>query len=130
MIRKQYKDELVNTVIGPETEFKGTVHSQGSVYVEGAVEGEIFSQGDVHIGSKSCIKGNVYAKRVIIAGEVNGNVEATQGLKITKTGRVYGDLSGDRLIVEEGGIYKGRVNMDIISSQNLYEGKVEFSART
>ena len=84
----------------------------------------------MHIGSKSCIKGNVYAKRVIIAGEVNGNVEATQGLKITKTGRVYGDLSGDRLIVEEGGIYKGRVNMDIISSQNLYEGKVEFSART
>jgi len=38
---------------------------------------------------------------------------------------LYGDITGDRLIIEEGGIYKGKVNMDIISSKNLYEGKFQ-----
>lgn len=127
MSNKKYKDSVVGTVIGAETDFRGTIHSQNSIRIDGQIEGEIFSQGEVYIGEASCIKGNIYAKRVIIAGEVNGNIEAAQGLKIAKTGRVYGDISGDRLIVEEGGTYKGLVNMDVISTHNLMEGQVEFN---
>ena len=68
---------------------------------------------------------NIFAKQVVIAGEVIGNIEATSGLEICNTGRVYGDISGDRLIIDEGAIYKGKVNMDVISSKNIYEGKLE-----
>ena len=127
MSNKKYKDILVGTVIGSETELKGTIQSQNSIRIDGQIEGEVYSQGEVHIGETSIIKGNIYAKRVIISGEVNGNIEATQGLKISKTGRVYGDITGDRLIVEEGGTYKGRVNMDVVSTHNLLEGDVEYT---
>ena len=122
---KKFDSELVNTVIGEETELKGSIHSQGSIRIEGALEGDVVSQGEVFIGEKSCLKANVYGQRVVVAGEVTGNVEAVKGIKICSTGKVYGDISGDRLIVEEGGIYKGKVNMDVISSRNLYEGKFE-----
>ncbi|GBR77306.1 putative bactofilin, partial [Candidatus Termititenax persephonae] len=58
---------------------------------------------------------------VIVSGELKGTIEAINGLEITGTGRVYGDVTGDRLIVDEGAIYKGNVNMDIITSKKKYE---------
>ena len=125
MAKKSYDNNVVNTVIGSETELKGELHSQGSIRVDGRVEGVVIAQGDVHIGENSYIEGNVHAKRVIIAGEIHGNIESNQGIKICSTGKVFGNISGDRLMIEEGGINKGKVNMDVISSKNLYEGPFE-----
>ena len=48
-----------------------------------------------------------------------------KSLEINKTVKVYGNISGDQLKIEEGGIFKGKVNMDIISAKNAYEGKVK-----
>jgi cytoskeletal protein CcmA (bactofilin family) len=127
MNRKKYNSEIVNTLVGEDSSFKGTIHTQRSVRIEGALEGEINSQGEVYIGEKSKVKANIFGKRVIIAGEVTGNIESVGGLQICRTGKVYGDITGDQLIVEEGAIYKGRVNMDIISAQNSYEGKVQLT---
>lgn len=117
--------DILNTLIGKGTDFKGVLHTQGSVHVEGHFEGEINAKGEVFVAEKSKVKANIFAKRVVISGEVIGNIETVQGLEISKMGRVYGNISGDRLIIEEGAIYKGKVNMDIISSQNQYEGKLE-----
>lgn len=125
--KKRFNTDVINTVIGEDCEFKGSINSQQSVRIEGTMEGDINAQGEVHIGVKSKVKANIHAKRVIISGEVIGNIEAISGLEITKTGRVYGDIAGDRLLIEEGGIYKGKVNMDVISSKNLYEGKMELT---
>lgn len=118
--------EIVNTMIGKETHFIGTLHSQGSIHIEGCFEGEINAQGEVFIGEKSKVKANITAQRAVVAGELIGDIEVVKGLEITKTGRVYGNISGDRFIIEEGAIYKGKVNMDVISSKNMYEGTVEF----
>lgn len=120
-----FDPDMVNTIIGEESEIKGAIHSQGSIRIEGTVEGDIVSQGEVVVGEHSTVKANIYGRRVVVAGVVMGNVEAINGLKICRTGKVYGDIAGDRLIIEEGGIYKGKVNMDVISSSNLYEGKFE-----
>jgi cytoskeletal protein CcmA (bactofilin family) len=125
MKKVKFNTDAINTFIGEETEFKGVLNSQGSIHIEGTVEGEINSQGEVYLGLKCKAKANITAQKVIIAGELLGNVEAIKGLKICSQGKVYGDLTGDRLIIEEGAIYKGKVNMDIISSQNIYEGKFE-----
>ncbi len=125
MVAKRFDNELVTTIVGEETHFKGSIESQRSVRIEGTFEGDINCQGEVHVGEKSRVKATIVAKRVVIAGEVIGNVEAVGGMHITKTGRVYGDISGDQLMIEEGAIYKGKVNMDIISSKNAYEGKLQ-----
>ena len=123
--KTKFNSENINTFIGEETEFKGVLNSQGSLRIEGSIEGEINSQGEVYLGPKSKAKGNITAKKVIVAGELIGNIEAIKGLKICSTGKIYGDITGDRLIIEEGAIYKGKVNKNIISSQNIYEGKFE-----
>ena len=123
-MKKKFKTELVNTVIGEETSIKGVMHTQRSIRIEGTFEGEVNSQGEIFIGQNSTVNAQVFGKDVVVAGEVVGNIEARKSLHILKTGRVYGDISGDQLKIEEGGIYKGKVNMDVISSKNAYEGKV------
>ena len=125
--KKPFNNQLINTIIGEESSITGVLHSQRSIRIEGQLEGEIHSQGEVYIGEHSKVKANIIGKSVIVAGEVIGNIEALKGLHIRKTGKVYGDISGDHLLIEEGGIYRGKVNMDIISSKNEYEGPVQLT---
>jgi len=127
---EKFKTEIINTIIGEDSHFSGVVNTQRSIRIEGSFEGEIHSQGEVHIGAQSRIQANIYGKKVIIAGEVKGNIETATGLEISKTGKVYGDVKGDRLIISEGAIYKGKVNMDIISAKNPYEGDVQLTNAT
>ena len=122
MGQKRFKNEVVSTVFGEDTHFQGTLHAQRSVRIDGVFEGEIHSQGQVIIGEASKVTATIVAKQVLVSGEVNGNIEAVSGLYITKTGRVYGDISGDQLTIEEGAIYRGSVNMDVISSLKNFEG--------
>ncbi|RAP27392.1 cell shape determination protein CcmA [Candidatus Marinamargulisbacteria bacterium SCGC AG-343-D04] len=126
--QKKYRTDIVNTVVGEDTSVKGMIHSQRSIRIEGTFEGEINSQGEVYIGQNSKVKASLFGKHITVAGEVIGNIEAVKSLHILKTGKVFGDIAGDQLNIEEGGIYKGKVNMDIISSKNAYEG--EFQLKT
>ncbi len=122
---QRYRNEDITTTIGEDTLVTGEMHTQNSLLVLGHFEGVIRAQGDVFVGEKSHVKGDIYAKRVVVSGEVTGNVATTHGLEIAKTGRVTGDVSGDRLIVEEGAIFKGKVNMDVISSRSIFVAETE-----
>lgn len=113
----------VYTVIGTETTIKGTIDAQESLRIEGVFEGAINAQGDVYVGEGATVKAKIHGRRVVIAGETHGNIEALNGLEILSTGRVYGDITGDRLIVDEGAIYKGNVKMDIITSRRSYDAE-------
>ena len=59
---------------------------------------------------------------MIISGYFKGEIETVDGLEILPTGHVEGDIKGSKLTIQEGGIYKGKVNMDVIESQSIYEG--------
>ena len=125
--KTRFSAQQVNTILGEGAHFKGELHSQLSVRIDGVIEGDVQSQGEVYVGVNSKIMANIVAKRIVVAGEVVGNIEALQGLEICSTGRVYGDISGARLVIEKGAVYRGRVNMDVISSQNAYEGEIQLT---
>jgi cytoskeletal protein CcmA (bactofilin family) len=120
---KKFKanNSAITTIIGSDASLKGTIDSQESLRIEGTFEGTINSKGEVFVGEGAVVNADIYGRRVVVAGEVRGLIEAVNGLEITGTGRVYGDITGDRLIVDEGAVYKGNVNMDIITSKKKYE---------
>ncbi len=107
----------INSLIGEETQVKGEIISKGSVRLGGDFEGRIQANGDVLVGEGSTVTGNISGSKVIVSGIVNGNIAAGNGLEITKTGKVYGDISSDKLIVDEGAIYKGKVTLECGSSK-------------
>ncbi|MFC1559768.1 polymer-forming cytoskeletal protein [Candidatus Margulisiibacteriota bacterium] len=102
----------VNSIIGEDTFIKGEINTKGSVRIGGHFEGTLSAQGDVLVGEGSKVEGNVSAARVIVSGDLNGNVIANGGLEVTRTGKVFGDITCDKIVVDEGAVYKGKVNLE------------------
>lgn len=104
-------DGKVDTIIGRETEFKGTLTSSGLIRIDGKVDGEIIHKGDIAIGETGNITANMKARNVTVAGTVSGNVEATGKLELLPTAKVFGDISVGSLVIGEGALFKGTSEM-------------------
>lgn len=112
----------VVSYLGPNTALEGDIHSNGDVHLDGKLSGTVVCNGDLIIGEGSNVYGQVKAKNVIVSGYFKGEIETVDGLEILPTGHVEGDIKGSKLSIHEGGVYKGKVNMDVIESQSIYEG--------
>ncbi len=101
----------VETIIGKNTEFKGTITSQGTVRVDGKLEGELISSGDVVVGETGVIQAQIKAKNLTVAGEVRGNVDIADRLDLLATAKLFGDIKIKILTIEEGAVFKGASEM-------------------
>ncbi|WAA09580.1 bactofilin family protein [Fervidibacillus albus] len=114
MIKK--KDEKnIETIIGKETVIEGKITLPTSLRIDGKIIGEIESSGDVYIGKGATVEPTVRAKNVFIAGEVKGDVQATEKVRIEATGKLTGTTSARGIIIEDGGIFNG--NSSIIEAE-------------
>jgi cytoskeletal protein CcmA (bactofilin family) len=105
------QDARVDTIVGKDTEFKGTLNSSGLIRIDGKVDGEISHQGDVVIGETGHVTATIRARNVTVAGTVNGNIEATGRLELLASARVLGDLTVTALVISEGAMFKGTSEM-------------------
>ena len=119
--KKSESSKSIVSFFGPYTKIEGDVHSDASIHLEGQITGAIYCNHDVIVGEQCLIEGQIKAKNVIVSGKVIGNIIAVNSLEVSATGVVEGDITGNKLTIQEGGIYKGKVNMDVIQSQSLYE---------
>jgi cytoskeletal protein CcmA (bactofilin family) len=102
----------IETVIGRNTSIKGTISGSGNIRIDGTVEGEILSDGDVVVGEQGVVTAAIKAANVFISGSVKGNINADGKLSITSTGRLVGDVSTLSLSIDEGASFKGNSNME------------------
>jgi len=123
--KKSIEYGVINSVVGHDAQIKGEINTKGAVRVDGEFEGKITAKGDIFVGEGSRVMGNLIGGRIIVSGEVNGNIIASDGLEVTKTGRVYGDITGDKLVIDEGAIYKGKVNMEIALRKGQESGRAD-----
>ncbi|MDD4527887.1 MAG: polymer-forming cytoskeletal protein [Candidatus Margulisbacteria bacterium] len=114
-------DDTIQTIVGFDSALTGVINAEYSIRLEGDFEGEIRSQGSVFIGQKSKIRGSISALRVIVQGEITGDVDVVESIEIMRTGKLIGDIFGKKLIIDEGAVFKGNVNMDVISPSNIKE---------
>jgi len=102
--------DLVN--IGKSVVIKGELAGSEDLTIEGQVEGTIQLRDHVlTIGPNGKIKAQVFAKSVIVLGEVNGNVTATDKVDIRDNGSVDGDIVAPRVAIAEGAHFRGSVDM-------------------
>ena len=100
-----------STVITEGVTLTGRLCGEGSLQVEGTVEGEIELEGSVAISATGLVQGPITAGVVRVAGKVEGNIMAREHLRLEKTGQVLGDVSTASLVVEDGGRLNGRSTM-------------------
>lgn len=113
MFAKKNENEMgvMETIIGQETAFQGTIRSKNSVRVDGKLEGTIAEANGVVVGEKGQIQGDINARVVVIGGKVTGNVTATASLEILPNAQVYGDLHSAVLSIGEGATFEGNCVM-------------------
>ena len=98
--------------IGKSVVIKGELNGSEDLTIEGQVEGKIeLRQNVLTIGPNGKIKAQVFAKSVIILGEVTGNVTATEKVDIRDNGSVDGDIAAPRVAIAEGAHFRGSIDM-------------------
>ena len=97
----------VDTLIGKNTYLEGMVNAEGTIRVDGKVNGEIIVAGNLISGEESTIKGNIRANSAYISGLVEGNITAETQLHLTDTAKVIGDICVKSIIIDEGAVFIG-----------------------
>ena len=104
--------------IGKSVIIKGELTGSEDLTIEGHVEGKIeLRQNVLTIGPNGRIKAQVFAKSVVILGEVTGNVTASEKVDLRDNGSVDGDIAAPRVAIAEGAHFRGSIDMQRTGSK-------------
>ena len=106
----------INTLLGDGSRFKGTVECEGTMRIDGKVDGKVLARDSVIVGETGTIKADIMAPNIVIGGKVTGNVTAEIRLELLSGAQLYGDIQTPILAIAEGVVFQGNCNM---------KGKVE-----
>src|SRR5260370_5143144 len=98
--------------IGKSVFIKGELSGSEDLYLDGQVEGSIALKGNsLTVGPNGQVKASVDAKGVVIPGKLDGNIQASERVELRKSAVVNGDISTQRISIEEGAFLKGKVDI-------------------
>jgi cytoskeletal protein CcmA (bactofilin family) len=98
--------------IGKSVIIKGELSGSEDLFVDGVVEGTIeLRSNSLVIGPNGQVKGGVHAKGVVVQGKLDGDIRASQRAELRKSAVVVGDIFTQRIAIEEGAYFKGRVDI-------------------
>jgi cytoskeletal protein CcmA (bactofilin family) len=99
--------------IGKSVIIKGELSGSEDLTIEGQVEGKIELNNNVlTIGTNAKIKAQVFAKTIIVLGEVTGNITASEKVDIRDNGSVDGDITSPKVAIAEGAHFRGAIDMN------------------
>ena len=107
------KAEPLETIIAHGAHFKGLISCPDQLHIMGSVEGDIDCGGMIIIGDKARIHANIYARMVIIEGEVIGDIKSAEYVEIKPTGRLIGNLNAAKIRLSGGCFFEGQSTMQI-----------------
>jgi len=100
----------LRSFLGTHSELKGDLNIHGVLRLDGAVTGRIEAD-QVILTETAMIRGEIAAKRIIVAGRVEGTLRAAELLEIRSNGKVRGEIFTNKLTVLEGGEFNGQIEM-------------------
>lgn len=112
MKKNNIKMGKLNSIIGVDTVFTGTLRTKETTRIDGKIEGDVFSEGTLVIGQTGQIAGNVKSVNIIVAGEIKGDISVTEKVEVVSTGRIFGDISTKGLVIDEHAVFQGKCIMN------------------
>jgi cytoskeletal protein CcmA (bactofilin family) len=98
--------------LGKSLVIKGEVTGSESLYIDGRVEGSINLPGNrVTVGRNGVVSANISAREIVILGKVRGNMTASDRFDIRSEGSLTGDITAQRVSIEEGAYFKGGIDI-------------------
>lgn len=100
-------------VIGRGISIHGNISGEDALIIEGTVEGQISLKNHLTIEKTGVARANIDAQILTIKGEMHGNIVANERVAILANGKVTGDIKSPVVIVEDGALVKGSIDMDV-----------------
>ena len=99
------------TFLAKGVDFKGILNFDGTIRIDGRVEGEVHTTGTLIIGEQAVIKGILSAGILMTSGKINGTITATAKVQILKPGVLIGDVRTPGISIEDGAHFHGMCDM-------------------
>lgn len=114
--------EMAETVIGPRTKVQGALEGADRLVVRGLVKGTVSVDGPVLVAPGGTLEAEVAAVEVAIAGAVVGRVTARGRVEILPAARMVGDVRTPRILISDGAVFRGKVDMDFADGEGATHG--------
>jgi cytoskeletal protein CcmA (bactofilin family) len=101
----------VRVSLGPDAEVTGKLSFETATRIEGKLRGEIHASDLLVVGTQAVVHATVQAVKLVVLGEVRGQVQGASRVEICTGGRVFGDVETKSLVVQEGATFEGRSRM-------------------
>jgi cytoskeletal protein CcmA (bactofilin family) len=127
-----WNDESVTPIdtaslIDRHSTFDGVFRSQRDLRVEGELKGDVTCEGTLFVSEGASIAAMVEAEHITVAGELSGEIRCRGRLQILPSGRVRANVSTGSLVIQEGAIYEGQLEMAGIERSTLRPIRVRSS---
>lgn len=94
-------------ILSSDVQIRGTLKFANDLIIDGRIEGEVNSDGDLTVGENAQILGNINTRTVVVFGKVKGNITVTDRCELKQNAELNGDVSANKLAIEEGAAFMG-----------------------
>jgi cytoskeletal protein CcmA (bactofilin family) len=101
----------IKAFLGEGTDFKGILTFEGTVRVDGKLEGEVYTKDTLIVGESAVVNAEINVNTIVISGVVRGNINATGKIEVHRPGKLFGNVNTPSLFIEEGVIFEGNCTM-------------------
>jgi len=105
------EDSDFDTILSADIDFTGTLNFEKPFLIRGKVSGEINATGLLVVDENAVVNANIHALRVLIRGQVKGDVTAVEKVEVTLSGRLAGNVTAPEIYMETGCVFNGRCTM-------------------
>ncbi|MDH4185938.1 MAG: polymer-forming cytoskeletal protein [Nitrospira sp.] len=103
------------TLLAKGVLLKGEIHVEGTVRIDGRLDGDIQTKGEVIIGEDGLVQGTIMAGTVVCSGRIKAKVTATERVQLLKTATLIGEIHSPALTIEEGAKFQGTTDMGVVA---------------
>lgn len=101
----------IKALLGEGTEFKGILSFDGTVRIDGRMDGEVVTEGTLIVGQNAVINAEISVGVLVAIGRITGNINASKKIEIHSSCVLKGNIKTPSLVIEEGAIFEGGCEM-------------------
>src|SRR3984893_12912028 len=107
----------------------GEVNGSEDLFIDGHLEGKLnLGNSTLTVGPNGEIKADIYAREVVVRGRVDGKIVGREKIQLWSTGNVAGDLQTERLVIEDGAVLRGKVEIETGKPVRIIEPRAAAAA--
>ncbi|MBN2526261.1 MAG: polymer-forming cytoskeletal protein [Deltaproteobacteria bacterium] len=103
---------MTNTIIGSSIVIDGEISGDEELVIQGTVKGRIVLKENLFIEASGVAEADVETRNVSVSGKLTGDVHVSEKCEINDGGKVVGDIKAPRIVISDGAIFKGNVDME------------------